>query len=101
MCDQVARPLLDRGAGGRSPGFLQVAEGGLGGGFNKLEGGRQWHSRHGANSSRNLLSSADLLRSALLPAPKPRSRAASPAKTSLATTECRRSSHIRRAVEAS
>jgi hypothetical protein len=22
MCDQVARPLLDRGAGGRSPGFL-------------------------------------------------------------------------------
>src|SRR5258707_9661520 len=26
MCDQVARPLLDRGAGGRSPGFLQVAE---------------------------------------------------------------------------
>src|SRR5258706_10197136 len=26
MCDQVARPLLDGGAGGRSPGFLQVAE---------------------------------------------------------------------------
>jgi len=26
MCDQVARPLLDRGAGGRSPGFLHVSE---------------------------------------------------------------------------
>ena len=22
MCDQVVRPLLDQGAGGRSPGFL-------------------------------------------------------------------------------
>src|SRR5216683_4921117 len=25
MCDQVVRPLLDQGAGGRSPGFLLLA----------------------------------------------------------------------------
>jgi len=26
MCDQVVRPLLDQGAGGRSPGFLLRAK---------------------------------------------------------------------------
>src|SRR5215831_4989659 len=46
MCDQVARPLLDRGAGGRSPGFLNF--------FNKCI----WPNKSGCVKS--LFSGADV-----------------------------------------
>src|SRR5258707_12093582 len=75
MCDQVARPLLDQGAGGRSPGFLLRAKQTLARSWVKLD--------HPSSALRP--ASVILIRPTAIALPVSLCAVASPVRTSLAS----------------